>query len=251
MGVYGVALAGNMGDFMWSEDNSRNFIERGKIFTPARDEIQEVILNLIPAEPNEAFLAVEIGIGGGWLAEALLDRFPESRVLGLDGSSTMLQASADRLRRFGDRVELRHFALEDRAWRSSFSENVRCFVSSLVIHHLNAEGKQTLYADLYGSLHDGGGVVIADLVAPISEWERRFLATAWDAEVRRQSLALTGTLDTYQEFLDQQWNWYIYPDPFDKPSTVSEHLDWLTKAGFGGADVFWAKAGHVIYGGCK
>jgi trans-aconitate methyltransferase len=244
-------LQGAEKDFMWSEADSHNFIERGKIFTPSRDEIQETILNLIPAQPDEAFLAVEIGIGAGWLAEALLDRFPESRVLGLDGSSTMLQTSADRLRRFGERVELRHFALEDRAWRSGISESVRCFVSSLVIHHLSAEGKQVLYADLYQPLQDGGGVVIADLVAPASEREGRFLATAWDAEVRRQSLAFTGTLDTYQEFLDQHWNWYIYPDPFDMPSTVPEHLEWLSRAGFGGANVFWAKAGHAIYGGFK
>jgi trans-aconitate methyltransferase len=236
---------------MWSEEDSRNFIERGRIFTPARDEIQEAILGLIPAQPNEEFLAVEIGIGGGWLAEALLDRFPGARVLGLDGSSTMLHTSADRLRRFGERVELRHFSLEDRDWRSGLSESVRCFVSSLVIHHLDSQGKRTLYSDLYDRLQDGGGVVIADLVAPVSEWERRFMAAAWDAEVKRQSLAHAGSLDTYQEFLDQQWNWYIYPDPMDMPSTVPEHVDWLTEAGFAGADVFWAKAGHAIYGGYK
>jgi trans-aconitate methyltransferase len=234
----------------WSEENSRNFIERGKIFTPARDEIQETIVNLVPAQADEEFLAVEIGIGSGWLAEALLERFPQSRVLGLDGSSTMLQTSAERLQRFGERAELQHFSLEDRSWRDGLP-SVRCFVSSLVIHHLNGDGKQELYHDLYDHLQDGGGVVIADLIAPVSEWERQFLATAWDAEVRRQSLAFTGTLDTYQEFLDQQWNWYIYPDPVDMPSTVPEHLDWLAKAGFTGANIFWEKAGHAIYGGYK
>src|SRR5215469_15615860 len=217
----------------WSEADSRNFIELGKIFTPSRDEIQETIVSLVPAEVNDEFLAVEIGIGSGWLAEALLERFPEARVLGLDGSSTMLQTSAERLQRFGERVELRHFTLEDRSWQDGLP-GVRCFVSSLVIHHLSAEGKQELYHGLYDHLQDGGGVVIADLVAPLSEWERHFLASAWDAEVRRQSLAFTGALDSYQEFLDQQWNWFIYPDPADMPSTLPEHLDWLTKAGFHG-----------------
>jgi tRNA (cmo5U34)-methyltransferase len=37
----------------------------------------------------------------------------------------------------------------------------------------------------------------------------------------------------------------------DMPSTVSEHIEWLTEAGFAGVDVFWLRAGHAVYGGYK
>ena len=235
----------------WSEDDSLHFIERGRIHIPNRDEIGETILELLPAERDEPFLAVELGVGAGWLCEALLRRFPAARVIGLDGSPAMLRETARRLAPFAGRFELRQFRLEDTDWRAMLGSDVRCFVSSLVIHHLDGEGKRALYRDLYEHLEDGGAALIADLMAPRGERERHFMARAWDAEVRRQSLALTGSLDVYEEFVRDQYNWYDYPDPMDMPSTLPDHLAWLVEAGFTAPDVFWARAGHAVYGGYK
>lgn len=235
----------------WSEESSAQFIEVGRVYTPTRDEIQQTILDLIPAERDEAFLAVELGVGGGWLSAAILERFPAARILGLDGSPTMLRETEALLRPFAGRFELQTFRLEDRSWLAQLSEDARCFVSSLVIHHLDGEGKRALYHDLYVRLAHGGATLIADLMASRSEWERRYMARQWDAEVERQSLALTGSLQTYQQFRDNHWNWYEYPDPMDMPSAAPDHLRWLTEAGFIGANIFWERAGHAVYGGYK
>jgi trans-aconitate methyltransferase len=235
----------------WSEESSRRFIERGRIYTPKRDEVRETLLDLLPAERDEAFLAVELGVGSGWLSAAILARFPAARVLCLDGSPAMLREAASQLQPFAGRFDLRPFRLEDRSWLQGVGEGARCFLSSLVIHHLDADGKRTLYRDLYARLEPGGAALIADIVAPRSEWERRCMALWYDAEVREQSLALTGSLDAYQQFIDDEWNWFAYPDPMDKPSTVPDHLQWLTEAGFAGANVFWQRAGHAVYGGYK
>jgi len=247
----GLSRGGDDTAMPWSEADSRRFIERGRIHIPMRDEIQETILDLIPAERDEPLLAVELGVGSGWLCEAILQRFPAARVLGLDGSPTMLRETEVRLRRFAGRFEPRPFRLEDRSWLTGIGYDVRCFVSSLVIHHLDGDGKRTLYRDLYEHLEGGGAALIADLVAPRGERERRYMARRWDAEVERQSLAMTGALDAYREFVDGHSNWYEYPDPVDMPSTVPEHLAWLADAGFIGADVFWLRAGHAVYGGYK
>lgn len=238
-------------DMPWSEADSRRFIERGRIHIPARDEIQEIILDLLPAEQDEPFLAVELGIGAGWLSEAILRQFPAARVLGLDGSPTMLRETESRLQSFAGRFELRPFRLEGRSWLGMIDDDVRCFVSSLVIHHLDAAGKRTLYRDVHKRLNDGGAVLIADLVAPRGERERQYMARWWDRAVERQSLALTGSRDAYDEFVADRSNWYRYPDPMDMPSTVPEHLAWLEDAGFSGVNVFWEYAGHAIYGGFK
>ena len=241
----------NTFDLPWTEADSRRFIDQGEIYTPNRDEIRETILDLMPARPEEPFLAVELGVGAGWLSEAILERFPAARVLGLDASPTMLQETGSRLQRFAGRFELREFRLEDRSWLQALSQEVRCFLSCLVIHHLDGPGKQQLYRDLHGHLEPAGAVLIADLVAPRSEWARRATVKAWNAEVKRRSLALTDSLEAYRQFVDRQWNCFEYPDPVDMPSAVPEHLAWLEQAGFDGVDVFWERAGHAIYGGYK
>ena len=239
------------GESLWSESDSQHFIDVGEIHTPNRDEIQKTILDLIPAESDEAFTTIELGVGDGWLSAALLHRFPRAHVLGLDGSLTMLRETGTRLQQFGDRYELRQFRLEDMAWMDELTVQPRCFVSSLVIHHLDGPLKEQLYRRMYSSLDDRGAVIIADIVAPTSECERRYMAKWWNAEVERQSREMRGSLDVYQRFVSDQSNWFEYPDPMDMPSSVPEHLRWLGDCGFQGVDVFWARAGHAVYGGFK
>lgn len=238
-------------EVFWGENDSRHFIEVGRVHIPSRDEIRDVILDLMPVDADEPFFAAELGVGAGWLAEAILERFPGANVLGLDLSPAMLREAEARLQPFAGRFRLERFRLEDRSWLEGVGTDVRCFVSSLVIHHLDAPAKQVLYRDLYQHLTAGGAVLIADLVAPRTEWERRYMADGWEAEVKRQSLQFTGSLQTYQQFLADHSNWYRYPDPGDMPSSIPDHLAWLEEAGFVGCDVFWARAGHAVYGGYK
>src|SRR4028119_489038 len=55
----------------WGEDESRVFVEYGRAMVPGREEIERTILDLIPAEPDEPFLGVEIGTGAGRLSAAV------------------------------------------------------------------------------------------------------------------------------------------------------------------------------------
>lgn len=235
----------------WSEADSGRFIEMGSVFTPSRDEVQEGFLRLVPASADESFLAVDIAAGDGWLSEAILQRFPRSRVVALDGSPAMLRATSERLGRFEGRFELREFRLQDSSWLEAMSEEVRCFVSSLTIHHLHAEHKQALYRALFNRVCPGGALLIFDLVAPRTDRERAYIAEAWDESVLRQSVALTGAQAGYRDFVESRWNWYRFPDPDDMPSTLPEQLTWLREAGFTGCNIFWLRAGHALYGGYR
>ncbi|HZU11289.1 MAG TPA: class I SAM-dependent methyltransferase [Chloroflexota bacterium] len=233
----------------WTEDSSARFIELGAIYAPFREDIAGAVLGLIPAETDEGFLAVELGTGTGWLSAAILERFPRARVLGLDGSPAMLRMTAETLGRYSDRVDLQRFRLEDPDRLASLAGRARCVVSSLVIHHLDGTGKRALYREVRERLEPGGALLIADIVAPASERERRYVAERYDGMVRRRSLAVNGNLEAYRRFLDDEWNWFRYPDPMDKPSTIPEHLRWLQEAGLTGVNVFWQRAGHAVYGG--
>ncbi len=240
-----------MSEAGWRETDSGIFARLGEVFTPGREEIEKTILDHIPAGREESFLAVDIGCGGGWLGEAVLREYPNSRLLALDGSNEMLRHAGERLAEFGERAELGAFRLEDPEWVSRIEGPVRCFVSSLVIHHLDGAGKRELFRRIFEKLEPGGALLLADVVEEKSEPGRRRMARAWNKEVERRSLDLTGDDRAYRFFVDEGWNMYEHPDPMDKPSGASEQLRWLEEAGYLGVDVPWARVGHAVICGYK
>jgi tRNA (cmo5U34)-methyltransferase len=234
----------------WDEDDSREFIDHGRYFVPEREEQIATVLDLIP-EPGGGLL-VDLCCGEGLLSAALLERFPQARVLAMDLSPTMLEKARATCAAHGERFETRPFDLADRSWRS-FPEPVRAFVSSLAVHHLDGAGKRGLFQDLAAALVPGGALVIADLVLPATPASHALAAKAWDEAVRRRSLELAGSLRPYEIFRDERWNLWTdpTPDPIDQPSPLFDQLRWLAEAGFAGVDVHWMKAGHAVYGGIR
>jgi tRNA (cmo5U34)-methyltransferase len=238
----------------WTEEHSEHFIDFGQIYTPRRDEIAQAFVDLIPAHDDETFVGVELGMGQGWLTTSILRNYPNAKMIGLDGSEVMLAATKQAAGSYGDRFEGRIFRLEDDGWIGTLPGGLRCIVSSLVIHHLDGRGKQALFQALFGKLAPGGGLLINDVMEPSSSWGRRHWARAWNVDVDRQSRESRGDGEAFDAFVADRWNFYEYPDPddsIDHPSTVMEQLNWLREAGFVGVGVWWARAGHVLFGGYK
>ena len=236
----------------WSEETSRAFVDTGEVYTPRRGEMLATFLDLIPADPDDAFTGVELAPGAGWLTNGILSRFPQARMIGLDGSPAMLEATRSTLGANADRADLRLFRLEDPAWPDTLPDGLRCIVSSLAVHHLDHDAKRTLYKRLFDKLESGGALLILDVVEATSEPARRTYAHAWDADVRRQSIEFTESRDLWDQFVADKWNLYDYPDPgFDIPSPLIDHFLWLREAGFSGIDCFWSRAGHALYGGYR
>lgn len=238
----------------WREADSMLFADLGEVFTPRREEIAAAVCELIPSEAEEAFTAVDLGVGEGWLSAAILRQHARARVLGLDRSPAMRRSAEEALAPYGERFRAADFRLEARDWLTDLPTPVRVFVSSLAVHHLDAQGKQRLFSDVYQQLEPGGALLLllVDVVEPVSETQRRHYAQAWDRVVRRQSREMLHDQAGYQRFVELEWNLYDHPDPeVDKPSPLPDQLDWLARAGFAGVDVFWLVAGHAVYGGYK
>ena len=64
-----------------------------------------------------------------------------------------------------------------------------------------------------------------------------------------ESQRLFGTDEALAAFRQTDWNYYRQPGPdaFDMPSSVAEHLTWLSAAGFAEVDLAWLYAGHAIF----
>lgn len=238
-----------MSDQLWSEESSQYFIDYAAYFVPDRGAQLDTICALLPAKP-EPLHVVELCCGEGLLARTILERFPECRIHGYDGSDTMLEKARTVLQPFGERFTLHPFNLAAADWRS-FPWPVQAVVSSLAIHHLNGNQKRELYRDLYQLIDPGGVLIIADLIQPVHPAGVQVAARAWDEAVRQEALARDGNLAAFDVFQRDHWNIYHYPDPMDKPSGMYEQLRWLEEAGFDDVDAYWLKAGHAIYGGWK
>jgi tRNA (cmo5U34)-methyltransferase len=235
----------------WQESDSTTFLDLGRVFTPWRDEIEGAILRLIPARTGERFWCVDVGAGDGWLSEKILKHFAAAQVVAVDGSAAMIERARDRLAPFGKRADVRPFRLEDESWMSMLPGAVRCFVSSMVLHHLDDALKWRAFRSMYRRLEAGGALLIADIVLPASDAESEYVAALWDAEVKRRSQELTGSLAAFDRFEAGDWNWFRYPDPGDKPARLADQVRWLEETGFEGAGAFWLKAGHAVFGGFK
>ncbi len=239
----------------WNESDSATFIDFGEIFVPKRAEQIETLLSLIPAGIDETFTIVELAAGGGVLAQAILERFSRCHYVALDGSARMREEMAQKLAAFSNRLTIAPFLLEEQAWRTTLPSSLRCVVSSLCVHHLSDEGKQSLFRDMAKQLEPEGALLLADIIKPATPRIASLFAQQYDAIVRAQSIAAHGDLSGYEHYQMLQWNYFTYdyndPDSYDKPSLLSDQLRWLHEAGFAYADCFWLQAGHAIYGGYR
>jgi tRNA (cmo5U34)-methyltransferase len=235
----------------WGENDSQFFIEYGHYLIPERETQIEIICNLIPAVEGQQQV-IDLGCGAGVLDGAILERFPAYRMLGLDGSPTMIEQAKENLARYGSRFDGIVADLADSAWRS-FPWPLHAVVSSLAIHHLDDEQKQQLFRDIYRMLIPGGVFIMADLMMPTTEAGLTLAANMWNEAVRQRSLQFHGDLSVYQHFLDIEWNAFTQfdPDPIDKMSPIASQLKWLEQAGFADVDVHWMRAAHAIFGGVK
>ena len=237
----------------WSEDDSARFLTLDDVAVPMREQQIATFCALIPAQADETFTAVELGAGGGLLARAVLDAYPNCHYHALDGSETMRAELREKLAPYGDRVTVGAFELAESAWREALPSPLRCVVSSLVVHHLTHEGKRQMFGDVARRLEPGGALLLADLVEPANDRVRLLFADQWNASARAQSQALVGDLSLYQQFRDAEWNYFemTEEDPIDHPSPLADQLQWLRAAGFSVSDCFWMLAGHAVYGGYR
>jgi tRNA threonylcarbamoyl adenosine modification protein (Sua5/YciO/YrdC/YwlC family) len=160
---------------------------------------------LVDASGTGATRILELGTGTGETARRLLARHPEASLVGIDESEDMLAAARAVLP--AQRVELRVGRIQEELPSGLFD----LVASALCVHHLDGAEKAELFARIHVSLAPGGSFVLADVVVP-----------KWAAD------AVTP----------------LTPG-FDKPSSITEQLEWLGDAGFDAA-VVWAEGDLAV-----
>jgi trans-aconitate 2-methyltransferase len=107
------------------------------------------VLDRLPLEGDE--LVLDAGCGSGRVTEALAERLPDGRVIGVDGSEEMLKKAREVL---GPGADLRHLDLE----ALELDERVDAIFSNAVFHWI--KDHRNLFARLRATLAPGGRLVV-------------------------------------------------------------------------------------------
>ncbi len=137
---------------------------------------------------------LELGTGTGETAFRVLAGHPGARLVGIDASSRMLAAARTLLAGVDADVTLEVGRLEDPLPDGPFG----LVFSALAVHHLDAGGKQDLFARVAAGLRPGGRFVLADVVIP------------------EDPADVVTPIDDGDD---------------DTPSSLADQLDWLSNAG--------------------
>jgi tRNA (cmo5U34)-methyltransferase len=190
---------------------------------PRYREMLWALLDYLPQD--RAFKSVlELGCGTGNLSVLLHDMFPAARLHLVDISGESLEVCRSRFA-----VENRHvFDQQDFSDVNYADGSFDLVVSSIAIHHLDSDSKQSLFNRIHEWLTDDGVVCFADQCAGASEdiYERHI--TNW------KSLAMeAGSSDT-------EWDmWMQHMAEHDHHDALGDQMQWLKQAGFTVVDCPW------------
>ncbi len=184
---------------------------------PTRAEQQDVLLALLAASEIGDGAVLDLGIGSGLVAEAVLNAEPNSHLVGVDFSDAMLALARERLSRFGPRVllvagdlsEPDAIELPDLPYRAAFSIQT--------MHHLSDPEKAALIAWTATLVAPGGLIVIIDRVK-VEEPLFRDWAAVWHRLGSK-------TPQTYTEHVEE------LKEAGDRPALLQDQLAWMELAG--------------------
>jgi tRNA (cmo5U34)-methyltransferase len=184
---------------------------------PTRAEQQEVLLALLAEAGIGDRAVLDLGVGSGLVAEAVLEALPDARLVGVDFSGAMLDVARGRLGRFGSRALLvagdlsapDAIDLPDLPYGAAFSIQT--------MHHLSDPEKAAALAWAAGAVEPGGLIVIVDRVK-VEEPLFRDWAAVW----RRVD---ANTPPTYGDHV------VGLTEAGDRPALLQDQLAWMQTAG--------------------
>ena len=216
------------------------------IMHPLRSKMIEIALEVLPFASGKPLRALDLGVGTGVFSEKLLEAFPETTLVAIDGAEAMLELAAARLGDRSDRVtwvKADFLALPDElTGRDSFD----LVISSYALHHLSAGEKLGVLRQVAAALAPGGWLVNADIVVGETE----------EAEARQQELRVAGVTrrapDDDERFRSlEATRATLDAAEHDQPQKLSTDLRILREAGIGDAEVFWKEYREAVTGGAR
>jgi SAM-dependent methyltransferase len=222
------------------------FLEERQTVLPLIDVQEDLIRRIFERYDHQIERFLDIGSGDGAMSELLLGLAPSAEAVLVDFSEPMLGRAERRLGGSSRRWQVVRGDLSDPTWPSALPpERYDAAISAYAIHHLPAERKQALFAELFELLAPGALFVNMDYVSVhgplVGLWDEQTVANAVRAEEERGG-------SRSEEEIERE---LLADDEDDRPDSAGDQLEWLRAAGFEGVELHFKWSEAAIFGAVK
>ena len=235
-----------MTKYRWNTDETaRAYDAAAEHIHPHYLEIQDEILQRLGRRSAATLLVVDAGGGSGRLMERVLELLPRAAGVGVERSEPYLALAGERLSRFGSRVMLLQYRLQD-DWGNALPRPADAIVSMSAIHHLEPDEKRSLYAHCRECLTPGGVFYNGDEfrsesdenhLAELCRWAEHMQA---NLEVGLIPKAFTEMVAKWKQRNVDEFG-SLKQSGDDCHETIDTQVGYLREAGFTRPSIEWRK----------
>ena len=188
---------------------------------PNYDDIFGTAKDLLTFAPETQIDVLDLGAGTGLFSKHVMEKHPKARFVLYDLADRMLEMARNRFRQRLDQFE---FVVGD--YRAlQLSRQFDLVISSLSIHHLADDDKQTLFHTIYDVLRKPGLFINIDQIRGETTYLQDMYWKHWLEQVRR----VEPSEERIQASIERRTT-------YDRDTLLSEQLQWLKDAGFANVD---------------
>jgi tRNA (cmo5U34)-methyltransferase len=216
-------------------------LERKKLFSIMKSFYNYFLKNKIK---NGQIKVLDLGCGDGALTNELLKVDDQIKATLVDGSSTMIQNAQERLKSY-DGLNYIHKTFQELLENDILETDFNFIVSSLAIHHLSSESKESLFQYILHHLKEGGFFLNVDVVRAPNEALEDWYRQLWGEWIAKNELKM-GSKESFQHIPLQYKN-----NPDNYPERLENQLNALKSVGFNQVDCYYKYGIFSIFGGKK
>ena len=205
-----------------------------RMVIPCFNDFYQTTIDLIPFSSSDSFRVLDLGAGTGLLTASIISVFPNVTATLMDLSEKMLEKAQER---FSSNKKV-NFLVWDYS-HSPFPEEYQVIASAMSIHHLSNDEKKLLYQRVFDALKCDGIFINADLVKGETDKTEQIYHDMWMNWIHEAGLSkheLSEIIERMQ---------------YDKPSSLSDQLQWLKEIGFQDVDCYYKYFNFAVYSGRK
>lgn len=208
---------------------------------PLYNEIQTLMVSLIPFSRKEYLRVLDLGCGTGGTSIALLKEFPLARVTGIDNSQDMLDVAAAKVKQTTWRVDFICRDIKEMSKGAAIGgAEFDVIISAFSLHFLNEDEKKEIFELSIKAMKPGGIFIFAEAIMPNSAKVYQLYMEKWK-EFQRSNRFSEDEIGTQMlKFIRGV-----------KPLTVKRQLCLMEEAGFTDVECYFKYMNWAVFGGYK